>query len=121
MTDSAGKLEMTWRVVVIDDSEDDRAEIRRLLLRGSDRRYIFAESETGAAGVALVLGAQELPDCVLLDYNLPDMDALEVLAALAGADGLPVCPVVVLTAAPGRKRGGPSCEPAPRTMSARTG
>ena len=89
------------RVLIIDDSVDDRAEVRRLLLRGSDRRYIFAEAASGAAGVAAVLAAELLPDCILLDYYLPDMDAPDVLAALAGADGLPVCPVVVLTGAAG--------------------
>ena len=101
MADIPVDIAMIWRVVVIDDSADDRAEVRRLLLRGSDRRYSFAEADTGAAGVALVLAPPSLPDCVLLDYNLPDMDALEVLAALAGADGLPVCPVVVLTGGAG--------------------
>jgi signal transduction histidine kinase len=90
-----------WRIVLIDDNEDDRAHARRLLLLGSDRHYIFAEAETGAAGIALVLAAGELPDCVLLDYNLPDMDALDVLQALLRPDGLPVCPVVVLTGGAG--------------------
>ena len=96
---------LSWRVLVIDDSAEDRAEVRRLLLRGSDRRYTFAEAETGATGVAAVFAVGELPDCVLLDYNLPDMDAPEVLAALAGADGLPVCPVVVLTGGAGPESG----------------
>ena len=63
----------TWRVVVVDDSPDDRLEIRRLLLRGS-WRLVFAEAETGAAGVRAVLDADgSSPDCLLLDYNLPDM------------------------------------------------
>ena len=95
-----------WRIVIIDDSPDDRGEIRRLLLRGSiDRRYIFSDAQTGGAGVAAVLASQEMPDCVVLDFNLPDMDALDVLAALAGADGLPVCPVVVLTGGSGPEVG----------------
>lgn len=99
--DTGAAETITWSVVLIDDSEDDKAELRRLLLRGSDRRYTFAEAQTGAAGVALVMGAKALPDCVLLDYNLPDMDALDVLTAFAGSDGLPVCPVVVLTGGAG--------------------
>ncbi len=93
-----------WRVVVIDDSPDDRAEVRRLLLRGSERRYALAEAETGAAGVRAVLDADDPPDCVVLDYNLPDMDAVEVLAALAGPDGLTTCPVVVLTGTVGHEQ-----------------
>ncbi|MDB5929040.1 MAG: rcsC [Polaromonas sp.] len=90
----------SWQVVVIDDSPDDRSELHRLLLLGSDRRWIFIEAETGTAGIKAVLAAGLLPDCVLLDYNLPDMDALDVLDDLAGPDGLPVCPVVVLTGGP---------------------
>jgi PAS domain S-box-containing protein len=87
-----------WRVVVVDDSPDDRAEVRRLLLNGSERQYRFVEAENGAGGVRAILDAAgEPPDCVVLDYYLPDMDAVEVLAALAGPAGLTVCPVVVLT------------------------
>ncbi len=86
-----------WRVVIIDDSPDDRSEVRRLLLRGSERRYLFTEAATGAAGLDAVRALQAMPDCVVLDYSLPDMDALDVLSGLGGADGLPVCPVVVLT------------------------
>jgi PAS domain S-box-containing protein len=87
-----------WRVVIIEDSPEDRAEIRRLLLKGSERRYQFVEAETGAAGLRTVLDASSgLPECVVLDYTLPDMNAMEVLAAMVGADGLTICPVVVLT------------------------
>jgi signal transduction histidine kinase len=95
-----------WRIAIIDDSQDDRGEIRRLLLRGSmERRYIFSEADTGLAGVQAVLGNPAMPDCVVLDFNLPDMDALDVLAALAGPDGLPVCPIVVLTGGSGPEAG----------------
>ena len=99
-----------WRVVVIEDSQEDRDEIRRLLLRGSDRQYRCVEAETGAAGLRAVFDAPlnshgGPPDCVVLDYVLPDMDALEVLASMAGADGLTVCPVVVLTGSVGSRRG----------------
>lgn len=86
-----------WRVTIIDDSAEDRAEVRRLLLEGSDRRYEFTEAETGAAGVRAVLQAASPPDCVVLDYGLPDADAPELLAELASPAGGLVCPVVVLT------------------------
>ncbi len=93
-----------WRVVIIDDNPADRADIRRMLLKGSGRRYQFAEAETGAAGVRAVLDAVGgPPDCVVLDYGLPDTDAVEVLAAIAGSHGLTICPVVVLTGTDGHE------------------
>lgn len=104
-TSADGPLAQTWRVIIVDDSLDDREEVRRLLLRGSERRYIFTEASTGAAGIEVVRTFVGMPDCIVLDFNLPDMDALDVLAALAGADGLPSCPVVVLTGGAGLEAG----------------
>ncbi len=87
-----------WHILLIEDSEDDRADLRQMLLRGSNRRYRFSEAALGAAGVRQVLEAEHGPvDCVLLDYALPDMDAPEVLAALCRGADMPPCPVVVIT------------------------
>ncbi len=97
-----------WRVVLIDDSPDDRDEIRRLLLKGSDRRYEFVEAETGSAGLRAVLDVMTGPPaCVVLDYSLPDVDALELLAAMIGPDGLTVCPVLVVTGMADQRLGPP--------------
>ena len=92
-----------WKVAIIDDSLEDRAEIRRLLLKGSERRYEFIEAENGAAGVRECLAS--IPDCLVLDYFLPDMAAGEVLAALADAEGSTICPTVVVTGSDDLKLG----------------
>ncbi len=85
-------------ILIIDDSPDDRADARRMLLRGSERRYRFTEAEMGRAGVRACLENDgQPPDCVLLDFHLPDIDAPEVLAQLADAEGWVRWPVVVLT------------------------
>ncbi len=95
-----------WRVVIVDDSPDERADARRLLLRSSDRRYVFCEADTGSAGVRAVLDpVTGPPNCLLLDYDLPDMEAPEVLDALRGPDGILVCPVVVFTGHVGLEAG----------------
>jgi PAS domain S-box-containing protein len=86
-----------WRVILIEDNPEDRVELRRLVLTGSDRRFLLEEAVTGASGLAAIFARPSLPDCVLLDYKLPDMDALQVLQALTAPSGLPVCPVVVVT------------------------
>ncbi|WP_439624342.1 response regulator, partial [Gemmata sp.] len=72
--------ERPYRVLIIDDSPEDRATYRRRLSRGPDR-FEFREASTGAEGLALCREFD--PDCVLLDYQLPDTDGLEVLSALS--------------------------------------
>ena len=89
-------------ILIVDDCPEDRAEIRRLLLTGTDRRLRLVEAATGDEGVAAAAGV----DAMVLDNRLPDMDALDVLRAIgapeAGApDGpapnAPPLPVLVLT------------------------
>ncbi|MET0413686.1 MAG: response regulator [Polyangiaceae bacterium] len=64
------------------------------------------EAETGSAAIAAILASPErYPDCVLLDYYLPDLDGHDVLEAIADRDGLALCPVVVLTGGTSRDEG----------------
>ncbi|MCC0179739.1 PAS domain S-box protein [Waterburya agarophytonicola K14] len=64
-------------VMLIDDSEVDRAVYRRYLQTDAEYQYTFVEAETGEE--ALELYAQCQPDIILLDYLLPDFDGLEWL------------------------------------------
>ena len=83
------------RVLVVEDEAADRMAIERALgQRGG--RFVVVGSATGAEGLARCAGA-EPPDCVLLDYRLPDMTALEFLAALRGDGEMMPLPVAVLT------------------------
>ncbi|MDB5842918.1 MAG: hypothetical protein JWP79_228 [Polaromonas sp.] len=98
------------RILHIDDSPDDRADLRQMLLRGSGARYRFTEAELGSNGLQIISDLQKaepgrMPfDCILLDFHLPDMNAYEVLAALCGGSELPPCPVVVVTGWDGADR-----------------
>ncbi|WP_162560220.1 PAS domain S-box protein [Methylotetracoccus oryzae] len=64
------------RILIIDDSPEDRAVLRARL--GSE--YDVLEAVSAAQGLELVDAAR--PACVLVDRRLPDMDGLELLAAL---------------------------------------
>ena len=50
-----------WHILIIDDSPDDRADLRQMLLRGSDRRYRFSEAELGADGLRQLQQTREDP------------------------------------------------------------
>ena len=89
----------TWHVVIADDNADDRADIRRLLLQGSEDRLLFKEVTFGSEAIASVVDSVIPPECMILDYFLPDMEAPAVLSALRDASGLTRCAVVVLTGA----------------------
>jgi signal transduction histidine kinase len=93
-------VQAPWHVLLIQDNAQECADLRQMLLRGGARRYRFSEARLGADGVRQVLTQEHGPvDCVLLDYGLPDMEALEVLAALRQGNDMTACPVVVITGA----------------------
>lgn len=82
-------------VLVIDDSIEDQETFRRLLGDGQDDAYELTVEDTGEAGLSRLLSLR--PDCVFLDFNLPDMDGLEFLYSLKSVgDGKPQ-PIVMIT------------------------
>ncbi len=86
------------RILIIEDDPDGRADLRKMILCGSDRRYDFSEAELGVTALKQVRESSSTPfDCILLEYHLPDLDAQEMLASLCDGHELPPCPIVVLT------------------------
>ncbi len=83
---------MARRCLVVDDSRVVRKVARRILeARG------FAVTEAGDGAEALAACRQSLPDCVLLDWNMPVMNGLEFLKALRAEFGPERPPVVFCT------------------------
>ncbi|HKQ73867.1 MAG TPA: response regulator [Blastocatellia bacterium] len=83
-------------VLIVDDFPEDRRVYQRYFLKDEERRYKTLEAGTGEEAIAIF--RESRPDCVLLDYRLPDLNGMEVLAAIAGDCDEAVCPVVMLTA-----------------------
>ena len=69
------------KILIVDDGPEDREVYKRHLKNGFENiNYHIFESETGQEGIQLC--KEESPDCILLDYLLPDMDGLEFLSLL---------------------------------------
>jgi two-component system KDP operon response regulator KdpE len=73
------------RVLVIDDEPQ---LLRALRINLSARRYEVVVAADGAA--ALEAAARHVPDVVVLDLGLPDMDGTEVIAGLRGWTKVPI-------------------------------
>lgn len=81
-------------VLIVDDEEDLAAAVEVLLQRRGFRTY---KVHDGPAGVAAA--QQLLPDLVLLDYELPELDGLQVLERLRGEPSTAGIPVLLNSAA----------------------
>jgi two-component system cell cycle response regulator DivK len=80
-------------VLIVDDNEKNRKLARDVL-----RHAGFRTVEAGTGGDAVSLAAEELPDLVLMDIRLPDMDGTEALRLLKADERTAGIPVVALTA-----------------------
>ena len=85
------------RLLIVEDDLVDRMACRRALAQNPDYEFILHEAETGKEG--LQLAHEKKPDCVLLDYHLPDMNGLDFLAELRNDLGEITVPVMMLTGA----------------------
>jgi two-component system cell cycle response regulator DivK len=79
--------------LIVDDDERNR-NLARDVLRAADLRTI--EAASGGEGIALAI--ERLPDVVLLDLRLPDMDGTDVARNLRKGAETAAIPVVALTA-----------------------
>lgn len=81
-------------VLYIEDNEPSVQLMETLLTRIPGVKMIAAG--TGKAGIALA--ERHVPDAILLDINLPDMDGFEVLGHLKVETSTETIPVIALTA-----------------------
>ncbi len=84
-------------LLMVEDSPEDRVVYRRFLSRDSEFDYTILEATLGQQ--ALDLCQQSTPDCILLDYQLPDMDGITLLHKLVASAQSHIYPIVMLTGA----------------------
>jgi len=86
--------ESALTVLMIADTPEDRMAVRLALEAGG-----FVLQEAADAEHGLKLATSSTPDCILLDYVLPDAEGLTVLESLRQPGGTLPCAVVMLTGA----------------------
>lgn len=85
------------RVLLIDDSVHDRRTIRRLIRRSS--MDISVEEATDVSS-ALQLLSVEAFDCLLIDYQLPDGDGIELVQKFMTTSVSGPMPAIMLSGQP---------------------
>jgi two-component system, cell cycle response regulator DivK len=82
-------------VLIVDDNERNR-KLARDVLRLAQFRTL--EARTAAEGIALA--SEHLPDVILMDLRLPDLDGTEAARMLAAERRTSHIPVVAVSALP---------------------
>jgi two-component system, cell cycle response regulator DivK len=87
-------------VLIVDDNEKNRKLAATVL---SAAGFETLEAGTGSEGLALA--AERVPDVILMDLRLPDMDGTEATRTLAEDGRTARIPVVAMSALPLEGRG----------------
>lgn len=81
------------RILLIEDNEPNRDMLSRRLER---RGYEILTAETGKQGLSLARA--EMPDLILMDITLPEIDGWEVTRLLKSDQSTRHIPIIALTA-----------------------
>lgn len=82
------------KVAIVEDTLEARRLIRRILQ--SQGNFTILEAENGREGLELI--QRELPDLVILDLMMPEMDGFSVIESLRANPETATIPVIVATA-----------------------
>lgn len=88
-------------VLIVDDFEQNR-KLARDVLRAAGFRTL----EAASGGEAIALAGAHLPDVILMDLRLPDMDGTDAARKLGNDPQTAGIPVVALSAVPLTDSGG---------------
>jgi two-component system cell cycle response regulator DivK len=81
------------RILYVEDNFENKLFVRRVI---ESMGHEMLEAETGLD--SLTMAAEEMPDLILMDINIPGMDGLETTTKLKQNPQLAHIPVIALTA-----------------------
>jgi two-component system cell cycle response regulator DivK len=83
------------RILYVEDNTDNRLLVRRILMAS---RHSFEVLEASNAVNGIELAKVHLPDLILMDISMPDMDGLTATTKIRQLSALDHVPVIALTA-----------------------
>jgi len=84
---------MSKRILYIEDNPENRMLMRRVLM---SEGYEMEEAVDGQSGMEKA--AENPPDLILMDINLPEIDGYEVTARLKQLPNMQGVPIIAVTA-----------------------
>ena len=86
---------MAYNILVVDDSSPMRAIIKKVIKASGFNTGEMLEAGSGQEAIQIL--NDHCLDLVLTDYNMPDMDGLELLGFMKQDDVMKDIPVVMVT------------------------
>ena len=81
------------KILIVEDNEKNLKLVRDIL---QFKGYQTIEAETGNEGVRLAI--EQVPDLILMDIQLPDIDGIEALRQIRENHALDAVPVLAVSA-----------------------
>jgi chemosensory pili system protein ChpA (sensor histidine kinase/response regulator) len=96
----ASRANKTFEILVVDDSFSVRRVVANLV-KSAGWQPILAKN--GVEALDIVQRATRLPDLILLDVEMPQMDGYELTSTLRAQEAYQHLPIVMLTSRAGEK------------------
>ena len=80
------------KLLIVDDSSSNRTAISYWL---SDENYEVLHASSGESAIKII--ERFIPDIILLDYNMPVMDGIEVCQKIRANKELPFIPIIMMS------------------------
>ncbi len=90
------------KILLIEDDTIEVMKLKRVVTTlGLDHQ--IEEANNGEAAFSLLKNAEDLPDIILLDLNMPKINGIEFLTTLKNDDKLRYIPTIILTTSNNQK------------------
>ncbi|MFS4417803.1 response regulator [Maribacter sp. 2307ULW6-5] len=88
-------------VLLIEDDNIEIMKLERTISKMAAKHHIIS-SKNGEEALAFLRSAEDLPDIILLDLNMPRMNGIEFLSVLKSDNVLRFLPTIILTTSENR-------------------